>query len=63
VISFDDAMADLPLVAILRGIQPAEVDEIGIALVQAGFRLLALRRRRGGRFRHRIGALQAWNQA
>jgi 2-dehydro-3-deoxyphosphogalactonate aldolase len=39
-ISFDDAMADLPLVAILRGIRPAEVDEIGIALVQAGFRLL-----------------------
>src|SRR5918997_1752758 len=34
------AMAELPLVAILRGIRPAEVVDIGVALVEAGFRLI-----------------------
>lgn len=40
VISFDKAFAALPLVAILRGIQPDEVAEIGPALVDAGFRII-----------------------
>lgn len=35
-----NAMAALPLVAILRGIQPGEAEEIGAALVDAGFRLI-----------------------
>jgi 2-dehydro-3-deoxyphosphogalactonate aldolase len=34
------AMAELPLVAILRGIRPVEAVEIGAALVDAGFRLI-----------------------
>lgn len=34
------AMAELPLVAILRGVQPAEAVAIGEALVAAGFRIL-----------------------
>jgi 2-dehydro-3-deoxyphosphogalactonate aldolase len=34
------AMAELPLVAILRGVRPDEVEAIGAALLQAGFRLL-----------------------
>jgi 2-dehydro-3-deoxyphosphogalactonate aldolase len=35
-----DAMAELPLVAILRGIRPDEAIDIGAALVDAGFRLI-----------------------
>ena len=34
------AMAELPLVAILRGIRPTEAVDIGAALVDAGFRLI-----------------------
>lgn len=34
------AMADLPLIAILRGITPDEVEPIGAALVAAGFRII-----------------------
>ena len=34
------AMAELPLIAILRGITPAEAVLIGAALVKAGFRLI-----------------------
>lgn len=34
------AMAELPLVAILRGIRPDEAEAIGAALVEAGFRLI-----------------------
>ena len=35
-----EAMAALPLVAILRGVKPDEVLDIGFALVEAGFRLI-----------------------
>lgn len=35
-----DAMAELPLIAILRGITPDEAEPIGAALVEAGFRLI-----------------------
>ena len=38
--AWQQAMAQLPLVAILRGIAPGEVDAVGDALWQAGFRLL-----------------------
>ncbi|WP_076997367.1 2-dehydro-3-deoxy-6-phosphogalactonate aldolase [Variovorax sp. KK3] len=38
--SFSAAMAQLPLVAILRGLSPAEAPEVGDAIVGAGFRLL-----------------------
>jgi 2-dehydro-3-deoxyphosphogalactonate aldolase len=34
------AMAELPLVAILRGVRPDEAGAIGAALVEAGFRIL-----------------------
>jgi 2-dehydro-3-deoxyphosphogalactonate aldolase len=34
------AMAQLPLVAILRGIAPAETEDVGTALYEAGWRLL-----------------------
>ena len=37
---FESAMSDLPLVAILRGLTPAEAPAIGDVLVEAGFRLL-----------------------
>jgi 2-dehydro-3-deoxyphosphogalactonate aldolase len=37
---FADAFAACPLVAILRGITPAEAPEVGEALVEAGFRLI-----------------------
>lgn len=37
---FADAMAALPLVAILRGIRPDEASGIGNALVDAGFRII-----------------------
>ena len=34
------AVAELPLVAILRGLRPAEAEAVGGALVEAGFRIL-----------------------
>lgn len=37
---FESAFKALPLVAILRGIQPHEVEAIGAALYEAGFRLI-----------------------
>jgi 2-dehydro-3-deoxyphosphogalactonate aldolase len=37
---FSAAMQRLPLVAILRGLTPAEAPEVGDAIVEAGFRLL-----------------------
>jgi 2-dehydro-3-deoxyphosphogalactonate aldolase len=37
---FQNAMRELPLVAILRGLKPSEAPAIGDALVAAGFRLL-----------------------
>ena len=39
-LSFRDALSQCPLVAILRGVQPAEAVEIGRALVHAGFHIL-----------------------
>jgi len=39
-LSLQQAMAELPLIAILRGISPAEAEPIGAALVEAGFRLI-----------------------
>lgn len=38
--AFDDAFAAFPLVAILRGVRPDEVEAIGEELVAAGFRLI-----------------------
>ncbi|WP_028100646.1 2-dehydro-3-deoxy-6-phosphogalactonate aldolase [Pseudoduganella violaceinigra] len=37
---FDAAFAALPLVAILRGIEPQEAESIGAALYEAGFRMI-----------------------
>jgi 2-dehydro-3-deoxyphosphogalactonate aldolase len=37
---FRDAMARLPLVAILRGVTPAEVVSIGAVLIEAGFSMI-----------------------
>ncbi|MDQ0590089.1 2-dehydro-3-deoxy-6-phosphogalactonate aldolase [Variovorax paradoxus] len=37
---FEAAMRELPLVAILRGLTPAEAAEVGDAIVESGFRLL-----------------------
>lgn len=37
---FADAFARCPLVAILRGVRPAEVGEIGAALIEAGFTII-----------------------
>ena len=37
---FDRCFARLPLIAILRGVRPDEVEEIGEALVEAGFTLI-----------------------
>ncbi|HVF93702.1 MAG TPA: 2-dehydro-3-deoxy-6-phosphogalactonate aldolase, partial [Sphingomonas sp.] len=37
---FATAFATLPLVAILRGVRPDEIDSIGDALVDAGFSLI-----------------------
>ena len=39
-VTLQEAMAELPLVAILRGIAPAEAEPVGAALVEAGFRLI-----------------------
>jgi 2-dehydro-3-deoxyphosphogalactonate aldolase len=39
-ISFDEAFAELPLIAILRGVKPDEAVEIAGALVAAGFRMI-----------------------
>ena len=39
-LSLRDAFSQCPLVAILRGVQPAEAVEIGRALLEAGFRIL-----------------------
>jgi 2-dehydro-3-deoxyphosphogalactonate aldolase len=39
-IDFEHAFADLPLVAILRGVTTDEAVEVGAALVAAGFRLI-----------------------
>ncbi len=38
--AFDAAFAQLPLVAILRGLHPTEAEEVGEALVEAGFTLV-----------------------
>ena len=38
--AFDAAFADLPLIAILRGVRPDEVEAVGTALVDAGFTIL-----------------------
>ena len=38
--AFDDAFAKCPLIAILRGVKPDEVEAIGEALVDAGFTIL-----------------------
>ncbi len=37
---FETAMRELPLVAILRGLKPTEALDIGLVLVEAGFRLI-----------------------
>ena len=37
---FDDAMRDLPLLAILRGLTPEEAPTVGEAIFEAGFRLI-----------------------
>lgn len=39
-IGLKEALAELPLIAILRGVEPREVEEVGEALVGAGFRIL-----------------------
>ncbi len=39
-IGLDEAIAALPLIAILRGVHPREVEEIGATLVEAGFRFI-----------------------
>jgi 2-dehydro-3-deoxyphosphogalactonate aldolase len=39
-LTFRDALAQCPLAAILRGLQPLEAVEIGQALIDAGFRIL-----------------------
>ena len=39
-LTFDAAMAELPLIAVLRGLQPGEAVAIGQALFEAGFRLI-----------------------
>lgn len=38
--AFDDAFSRLPLIAILRGVRPGEVEAIGEALVDAGFTII-----------------------
>jgi 2-dehydro-3-deoxyphosphogalactonate aldolase len=39
-IDLSQAMEELPLVAILRGVSPAEAPDIGAVLVEAGFRII-----------------------
>jgi 2-dehydro-3-deoxyphosphogalactonate aldolase len=39
-LTFDAAMAELPLIAVLRGLKPAEALGVGQALFDAGFRLI-----------------------
>ena len=39
-LTFDAAMAELPLIAVLRGLKPSEAVAIGQALFDAGFRLI-----------------------
>jgi 2-dehydro-3-deoxyphosphogalactonate aldolase len=39
-LSFADAFADMPLIAILRGVRPAEVVEVAAALHDAGIRIV-----------------------
>lgn len=39
-INFHDALDACPLIAILRGITPAEAPEVGDALIDAGFRII-----------------------
>ena len=39
-ISFEDAFAELPLIAILRGLDPADAPDVGAVLVERGFRIL-----------------------
>ncbi|HEX2136562.1 MAG TPA: 2-dehydro-3-deoxy-6-phosphogalactonate aldolase [Microvirga sp.] len=38
--AFRDYLADLPLVAILRGLRPENAEAVGAALVEAGFRVV-----------------------
>lgn len=38
--SFSAALARRPLIAILRGVRPVEIESIGAALIEAGFRLI-----------------------
>ena len=42
--AFDDAFAKCPLIAILRGVKPDEVEAIGEALVDAGFTIIEVPR-------------------
>lgn len=39
-ITFDAAFAELPLIAILRGLDPGKAIETGAALIEAGFRII-----------------------
>jgi 2-dehydro-3-deoxyphosphogalactonate aldolase len=39
-LDLDEALAALPLIAILRGVRPDDVEAVGAALVQAGFRIV-----------------------
>jgi len=39
-LTFDAAMAELPLIAVLRGLKPGEAVSVGQALFEAGFRLI-----------------------
>ena len=39
-LTFDAAMAELPLIAVLRGLKPGEAVGVGQALFEAGFRLI-----------------------
>ena len=58
---FSAAMQQLPLVAILRGLTPAEAPAVGDAIVEAGFRLLEvplIRRSRSRASRSCAGAFR-----
>ena len=39
-LTLDDYLKPLPLVAVLRGIAPAEIPDVGAALIENGFRIL-----------------------